>query len=84
MKLPLAILITVAGAALTATAAEARDGCGRGFERGPRGHCHAVGAGWRGREQVWVVGRHYDGRGWWDGHRWYQNRERWRGGWRYR
>ncbi|CAM3158156.1 hypothetical protein SPAN111604_07350 [Sphingomonas antarctica] len=82
MKLPLAILISVAGAALASSPAMARDGCGRGMERGPRGHCHAIGR-WAGNN-AWVVGRFYTGRGYWDGHRWYQNRYRHHGGWRYR
>jgi hypothetical protein len=85
MKLPFAILLTVAGTALTATAAEARDGCHRGYER-HYGRCVPIRGGWdRGdRHQVWVVGRYYNGRGWWDGRRWYQNRYRHHGGWRYR
>jgi hypothetical protein len=31
-----------------------------------------------------VIGRNYPGRGYWDGHRYYQNRYRHHGGWRYR
>lgn len=86
MKLPLAILLSVAGAGLTATAADARQGCGRGYEVGPRGHCRPVrGDRWAGRgNQTWVVGNFYQGRGYWDGHRWYQNRYRHNNGWRYR
>jgi hypothetical protein len=33
---------------------------------------------------AFVVGNFYPGRGWWDGHSWYQHRDRWHGGWRYR
>jgi hypothetical protein len=33
---------------------------------------------------AFVVGNFYPGRGWWDGHTWYQHRDHWHGGWRYR
>ncbi|HTI30825.1 MAG TPA: hypothetical protein VL405_01745 [Sphingomonas sp.] len=91
MKLPFAILLAVAGTGvgLTATAADARQGCGPGAERGPRGYCHPIRRGhWDrgnhyGRDR-WVVGRFYDGRGYWDGRDWYQHRYRYNNGWRYR
>lgn len=77
----------VAGAALaSATPALARDGCGRGFHQGPRGHCRPD----RGRGVVavapggLVIGNYYGGRGYWDGRRYYQQRYRYRNGWRYR
>lgn len=31
-----------------------------------------------------IIGRFYNGRGYWDGRRYYQNRYRHHGGWRYR
>jgi hypothetical protein len=31
-----------------------------------------------------VIGNFYAGRGYWDGHRYYQHRDRWHNGWRYR
>jgi hypothetical protein len=77
-------------AALGATAmfaalapAEAAQGCGPGFYRGPYGHCRpneAVGV----RVGPLVIGTFYPGRGYWDGHRYWMHRERWHGGWRYR
>ena len=73
-----------AGVTLAAgTAAEARDGCGRGAFRGPYGHCRPM----RGPVVVapgLIVGNFYHGRGYWDGRRYWQHREHWRGGWRYR
>ena len=69
-----------------ASAAQAAEGCGRGFHRGPYGRCRPnIGPG-----PVAVVpfgpriGVFYTGRGWWDGHRYWGNRDRWHGGWRYR
>lgn len=72
------------GAALgTASAAQARDGCGAGFHRGPWGHCRPN--GYRGRVVVAPrIGVFYAGRGYWDGHRYWRHRDRWHGGWRYR
>lgn len=64
--------------------AEAAQGCGRGFHRGPYGHCRpngpaaAIGIG------PLVIGTFYPGRGYWDGHRYWAHRDRWHGGWRYR
>ena len=77
-----------AGVALTAVApADAAQGCGRGFHRGPYGHCRPN----RGREVIavapggaLVVGNFYRGRGYWDGRRYYQHRYHWHNGWRYR
>ncbi|NIJ08293.1 hypothetical protein FHS31_001910 [Sphingomonas vulcanisoli] len=76
-----------AGIALTATtSAFAADGCGPGAHRGYYGHCRSN----RGPVVVGgpglVVGTWYDGpnRGYWDGHRYWQHRERWHDGWRYR
>ncbi len=66
-----------------ASAAEAAQGCGIGFHRGPYGGCRPNGG------PVVVVpgaavGVYYPGRGWWDGHRYWLHRYAWRGGWRYR
>jgi hypothetical protein len=69
-------------AALTATPAEARDGCGRGFHRGYHGQCISnryYRAGGPAR-----LGYYYEGRGWYDGRRYYHQRYRYRNGWRYR
>jgi hypothetical protein len=86
MKKILAIALA-AGVAVTAfSPVLAADGCGRGFHRGPGGHCRPNG----GRDVVRVapggliIGNFYGGRGYWDGHRYWQRRERWHNGWRYR
>ncbi|MBV9747782.1 MAG: hypothetical protein JO157_03100 [Acetobacteraceae bacterium] len=77
-------LALAAGATLAPTApANAAQGCGPGGHRGPYGHCRPNGYG-RPMGQTWVVGNFYPGRGYWDGRRWYQHRDRWHGGWRYR
>ena len=77
-----------AGVALVAIApASARDGCGPGGHRGPYGHCRPNGGGYGGPGVVapgLVIGNFYEGRGYWDGRRYYQHRDRWHGGWRYR
>ena len=85
----LALAGAAAIAAITAAApASAADGCGRGFHRGPYGRCHPNGPGPGPGPVVvapgLVVGNFYRGRGYWDGHRYYQRRERWHDGWRYR
>ena len=76
-----------AGAALAAaTPAQAADGCGRDFHRGPYGHCRpnaGRGAVVGGPGVRLVIGNRYD-RGYWDGHRYWRNRYRHHGGWRYR
>ena len=78
-----------AGTLMTATVpADAAQGCGPGFHRGPYGRCFPNGRGYgRGYGPggpVLVVGNFYPGRGYWDGHRYYHNRFRNGGGWRYR
>jgi hypothetical protein len=72
MKKLLAIALAVGAALTLGSPADARDGCGRGFHRGPYGHCRpnrgpvvAVGPGL-------IVGNFYAGRGYC------------RDGWRYR
>jgi hypothetical protein len=80
MKKTLALAL-VAGLTLgTASVASAREGCGPGGHRGPYGHCRpnggpggpVVGVGPGGL----VIGNFYHGRGYWDGHRYWQHR-RW-------
>ena len=83
IALALAAGVTVAAAA----PASAAEGCGRGFHRGPYGRClpnRGPGPGAVVVAPGLVVGNFYQGRGYWDGHRYYQRRERWHGGWRYR
>ena len=64
--------------------AEAAQGCGPGYHRGPYGHCRpngpaaAIGVG------PLVIGTFYRGHGYWDGHRYWAHRDHWRRGWRYR
>ena len=79
-------------AATVAAPAQARDGCGPGFHRGPAGRCRpngpppgppGVAIGVPGGPGL-VIGNFYEGRGYWDGRRYWQRRERWHGGWRYR
>lgn len=81
----LLLIALAAGAAMTAVApAEARQGCGGGFHRGPYGHCRPN----RGRGVVVVreprIGVFYPGRGYWYGNRYWQHRYQRHGGWRYR
>jgi hypothetical protein len=83
------LIALAAGAVMTAASspAQAREGCGPGGHRGPAGHCRPN-RGHPPRVMVRpggpVVGIYYGGRGYWDGHRYWQHRERHRGGWRYR
>lgn len=71
------------GTAFAATSpAAAIEGCGPGGHRGPYGHCRPN--GYRYGPPGARVGVFYRGRGYWDGHRYWQRRERWHGGWRYR
>jgi hypothetical protein len=80
----LLLLALAAGTTLGAvTAADARDGCGPGAHRGPYGHCRSNG-GPVVLAPGLIVGNYYRGQGYWDGHRYYQHRERWHDGWRYR
>ena len=86
MKRMFAIVLSVSAAltAISATApAEAAQGCGAGFHRGPAGRCLRNGPPVRDR---WVAGRYYAGRGYYHNNRWYRERYRDRGhrGWRYR
>jgi len=79
-KLILASL--VASAAVMAIApAEAAQGCGGGFHRGPYGGCRPNGPVFVGGARVGVF---YPGRGYWYGGRYWGHRYGWHGGWRYR
>ncbi len=82
-KLLAAILLTGVATIGATTSADARDGCGRGGYRGPGGHCRVMRGGPGYGAPVLIVGRRYD-RGYWDGHRYWQNRYRYHNGWRYR
>lgn len=90
------LLIAMAVGTMAATAAiptaQAREGCGPGFHRGPYGHCRpngprrgpaGVAVGVPGGPAL-VIGNFYEGRGYWDGRRYWRHRERWNGHWRYR
>ncbi len=83
----LLMIALATGVALGSTAAaEARDGCGPGFHRGPMGHCRPN----RGPGPVVVgvggpsIGVFYPGRGYWDGHRYWGHRDGREGHWIYR
>lgn len=78
-----AVFLAVGATLAAVSRADAAQGCGPGFHRGPYGHCRpdrpvAVLPGGL------VIGTFYPGRGYWDGHRYWQHRYRWRDGWRYR
>jgi len=62
--------------------ADASGGCGRGYHRGPHGGCRPNHGGVVVAPGL-VIGNFYAGRGYWDGHRYYQHRTRWHRGWRY-
>ena len=74
------ITVTALGAASSADAAQ---GCGRGFHRGPYGRCFANGGPYA-RGPGPVLGVFYPGRGYWSGGRYWGHRYGWHGGWRYR
>ena len=70
----------------SAAPANARDGCGAGMHREPAGHCRPNGMR-RGPVVVLpglVIGRRYEGRGYWDGQRYWARREQHSRHWRYR
>lgn len=84
MRTFFAIAFAFAVAVGAGATAEARDGCGPGWHLGPYGrHCIRN----EGGAAVVInpgIGVFVTGRGYWDGHRYWWHRERWRGGWRYR
>lgn len=88
MRKIIALTLAVSVALGAASVADARDGCGRGFFRGPYGHCRPFRAPAYGPGIIapgLIIGNFYGGRGYWDGHRYWQHRDRDdRGGWRYR
>ena len=87
MKALIAIALAAGATLVAATPADARQGCGPGFHRGPYGHCRPN----RGNGAVvavtpggaLVVGNYYNGRGYWDGRRYWRHRHRWHHDWRY-
>jgi hypothetical protein len=86
MKSIIALALAAGVAVAAASPADARQGCGPGFHRGPYGHCRpngdramvAVGP------RALIVGNFYDRRGYWDGRRYWQHRYRRNNGWGYR
>jgi hypothetical protein len=82
MKKTLLTLMGAAAALTLASTAQAAQGCGPGFHRGPAGGCRPNGG--PGPRAALVIGNFYAGQGYWDGHRYWHNRYRWHGGWRYR
>jgi len=74
------MVLGLASVMVAAAPADARQGCGTGFHRAPNGRCVP---NLRAR-QAWVVGRYYDGRGYWYNNRWWHNRYRYHDQWRYR
>ena len=85
MKKMMFALVIAAGAAVgTATPADARDGCGRGFHRNYNGYCRPNRGPVMVRPGTLIVGNFYTGRGYWDGRRYWQRRYRYHNGWRYR
>lgn len=85
MRKTLIVAALAAGAALAALApANAAQGCGPGFHRGPYGRCHPNGGPVVVVPRGPAVGVFYPGRGYWDGRRYWPNRYRYNGGWRYR
>ena len=79
------ILALAAGATLaTASAADARQGCGRGFHRGYYDRCIPNRFYRQAVVARPVIGIYYGNRGWWDGRHYRRDRYRWHGGWRYR
>lgn len=84
MKKILALALGATAAVTLASMAQAADGCGPGFHRGPYGHCRSDGGPVVVGPGGWRVGGFYAGHGYWDGHRWWRHRDRWHGGWRYR
>ena len=86
MKRVIALALAATVALSAASTADARQGCGVGFHRGPYGHCRRN-LGQRvyaPAPRVLVVDRFYPGRGYWDGHRYWRHREHWHNHWRYR
>lgn len=84
MKKVIALALAASATLGLASAADARQGCGRGFHRGYYGRCIPNGYYREGVVGAPTVGFYYGNRGWWDGHRYWHDRYRYHGGWRYR
>lgn len=81
------LAVATAGTMLAfAPAADARDGCGRGYHRWHNRCVPNRGPGYVAPAPTvrLVIGNYYSGRGYWDGRRYWRHRERWNGRWRYR
>jgi hypothetical protein len=85
MKRIFAVALAAGVAFAAMSPAQARQGCGPGFHRGPYGHCRPNrGPGVVAVAPGLVVGNFYGGRGYWDGRRYWQHRYRRHNGWGYR
>jgi hypothetical protein len=84
MKLLIAAALSFAAVSATIPVAEARQGCGAGYHRGPAGRCRPNANARIVIVPRLVVGRYYAKRGYWDGRRYYRQRIRHHNGWRYR
>jgi len=84
MKAIAALAVASGIAMLAAAPADARQGCGPGFHRSPNGMCRPS-RDMRDnmRQQRWVEGRYYSGRGYWWHNQWRQHRQRRNGVWIY-
>jgi hypothetical protein len=84
MKAIAALAVASGLAMLAAAPADARQGCGPGFHRSPNGMCRPN-PDMRDnmRQQQWVQGRYYAGRGYWWHNQWRQHRQRRNGVWIY-
>ena len=80
MKTLIALAVAGGVAALAASPAQAREGCGNGFHRTPNGMCRPN----KGTHARWVEGHYYAGQGYWYRNNWYQHRRRHNGIWIYR
>lgn len=85
MKRTASLTLAVALTLGMGTAASAAQGCGPGYHRGPHDRCLPNGGGPRVAvtPHGLVIGTYYNGRGYWDGHRYWQHRHRDHNGWRY-
>jgi hypothetical protein len=85
LKKTLIVAVAAAATLAGASAANAAEGCGPDAHRGPYGHCRPNhGPGGVVVAPGLTIGLFYPGHGYWDGHRYYQHRDHWHGGWRYR
>jgi len=84
MKKSLLLALAAAATTLVAApqAAQARDGCGRGYHENRWGRC-VLNREYRRDRVVLTVGQYYPGQGYWDGHRYWRHRYMERNRWRY-